>query len=59
VAIITSTNTLKASDFLATGAATYLNSSARGLETNDHIRLTGPREIFIDFTAGRPGDYIR
>jgi hypothetical protein len=59
IAIVTTTNKLKASDFLMSKDATYLNPSPRGLERNDHIRVTDPREITIDFTAVRPGDYIR
>jgi len=59
IAIITGTKTLKASDFLATKTAAYLNPTARGIESNDRIRVTGPREITIDFTAVSPGDYIR
>lgn len=59
LAIITSTNKLKASDFLMSKDATYLNPSPRGIESNDTIRVTGAREISIDFTAVSPGDYIR
>jgi len=60
IAIITTTNKLKASDFLViTTDATYLNSGPRGIESNDIIRVTGPRKIYVDFTAVSPGDYIR
>lgn len=59
VAILTSTTNLAASDFLANTGVTYLNPSARGLETGDIVTISGPNQISVDFTASTPGDYIR
>ena len=57
--IITSTNTLAASDFLANTGVNYLNPSARGLEAGDSVTISGPKQILFDTVASSPGDYVR
>ena len=59
LAILTSTGTLAASDYLANTGVTYLNPSARGLEAGDFATITGMNEVSINFTASTPGDYVR
>jgi hypothetical protein len=59
LAIITSTNNLFDSDYLANTGVTYLNPSARGLEVGDSVTISGLRQIRFDTTAGTPGDYVR
>ena len=61
LAIITSTGTLLASDFLAQTGVNYLNPTARGLEPGqgDSATISGPNQVSVAFTAGSPGDYIR
>lgn len=57
--IITSTDNLADSDFLANTGVTYENDSLRGLESGDIVTITGLNTIEVDFFAGSPGDYIR
>jgi hypothetical protein len=59
LAIITSTDTLAASDFLANTGVNYLNPTARGLEPGDSVTISGPRQILFDTAADSPGDYVR
>ena len=59
LAIITSTGTLAASDFLAKTGVNYLNPGNRGLEVGDSVTINGPREILFDTFASSPGDYVR
>lgn len=59
VAIITSTNLLLASDFLANTGVTYLNPGLRGLEVGDVVSITGPNQIRFQTFASTPGDYVR
>ena len=49
--IITTTNDLAASDFLANTGVNYLNPGNRGLEAGDSVT--------IDTVASSPGDYVR
>jgi hypothetical protein len=59
LAIITSTGTLAASDFLADTGVNYLNPALRGLEAGDSVTISGPEQILFDTTASSPGDYVR
>ena len=60
IAVIVSTGNLAASDYLANTGVTYLNPSARGLESNtDHIVNITDSRVYINFYASTPGDYIR
>jgi hypothetical protein len=59
VAIITSTDNLAASDFLANTGVHYLNPAARGLEPGDSASINGPNQITFDTRASSPGDYVR
>lgn len=59
VAIITSSGNLAGSDFLINTGVTYLNPGLRGLEGGDSATISGLRSIFVDWTAGTPGDYVR
>jgi hypothetical protein len=59
IAVVTSTGTLAASDFLAKTGVNYLNPSARGLEPGDSVTISGPRQILFDTFASSPGDYVR
>ena len=59
LAIITTTNHLAASDFLANTGVNYLNPGARGLEPGDSVTISGTRQITFDTTASTPGDYVR
>lgn len=59
IAIITGTARLLASDFLGSAGVTYLNPSARGLESGDAVTLSGARQIAFRTTASSPGDYVR
>jgi hypothetical protein len=59
LAIITSTGTLAASDFLANTGVNYLNPGLRGLEVGDSVTISGLRQILFDTTASTPGDYVR
>jgi len=59
IAIITATGTLAASDFLANTGVHYLNPSARGLEVEDYVAISGPNEITFSTRASNPGDYVR
>jgi hypothetical protein len=57
--IITTTNDLAASDFLANTGVNYLNPGNRGLEAGDSVTMNGPRQILFDTVASSPGDYVR
>lgn len=57
--IITETNHLAASDFLANTGVNYLNPSARGLESGDSATISAPRQILFNTFASSPGDYVR
>jgi hypothetical protein len=59
IAIITATDTLAASDFLANTGVHYLNPSARGLEPEDYVAISGPNQITFSTRASNPGDYVR
>ena len=59
LAIITSTDKLAASDFLANTGVHYLNPGARGLEPGDSVSITGPNQITFHTQASNPGDYVR
>jgi hypothetical protein len=59
LAILTSTNNLAASDFLAQTGVNYLNPTQRGLEAGDSVTISGPRQILFDTFASSPGDYVR
>jgi PEP-CTERM motif len=59
VAIISSTATLAASDFLANTGVNYLNPAARGLEVGDSVTISGARQINFNTNASSPGDYVR
>jgi hypothetical protein len=59
LAILTSTQTLAASDFLAKTGVNYLSPSARGLEAGDSVTISGPQQILFDTFASSPGDYVR
>jgi hypothetical protein len=59
LAIITATDTLAASDFLAHTGVNYLNPGARGLEPGDYVTISGPNEITFNTRANSPGDYVR
>ena len=59
IAIITGTDTLKASDFLANTGVNYLNPSARGLEPGDYVAISGPNQITFHTVASSSGDYVR
>ncbi|RSL15156.1 putative secreted protein with PEP-CTERM sorting signal [Edaphobacter aggregans] len=57
--ILTSTETLAASDFLAHTGVNYLNPTDRGLEAGDSVTISGPDSILFDTVASSPGDYVR
>ena len=57
--IISSTDNLGASDFLANTGVTYLEPTLRGLEVDDIVTITGLNTISVDWVARNPGDYIR
>jgi len=59
LAVITSTDNLAASDFLAKTGVHYLNPGARGLEAGDYVSISGPNEITFNTRASSPGDYVR
>jgi hypothetical protein len=59
LAIITSTATLAASDFLANTGVNYLSPADRGLEPGDSVTISGPEQILFNVQAGSPGDYVR
>lgn len=59
LAIMTYTDTLAATDFLANTDVTYLNPGARGLEPGDTATISGLRQISFNVVASSPGDYIR
>jgi PEP-CTERM motif len=57
--ILTSTDSLAASDFLANTGVDYLNPFFRGLEPGDSVTISGPQQILFDTVASSPGDYVR
>jgi len=57
--ILTSTNSLAATDFLANTGVNYLNPGARGLEPGDSVTISGTNQILFDTFASSPGDYVR
>ncbi len=59
LAVLTSTETLEASDFLINNGVNYLNPSLRGLESGDVVSISGLRDITVDWVASTPGDYVR
>ena len=60
VAVITSTNNLQASDFLANTGVVYQNPSLRGLEpADDSVAFVDARTLSVNWSASTPGDYIR
>jgi hypothetical protein len=60
LAVISSTGTLTASDFLANTGVNYISPSLRGLEpgTGDLVTILGQQITFVA-SASVPGDYIR
>lgn len=61
LAILTSTDTLAASDYLANTGVTYLNPGLRGLEPGDSAAVdpVDARRLVVDWSASTPGDYVR
>jgi len=59
LAIITGTDTLAASDFLANTGVHYLSPSARGLEPGDYVTISDTNQITFHTVASSPGDYVR
>ena len=59
LAVLSSTGTLLASDYLANTGVNYLNPGLRGLEAGDVVTISGARQISVDFSANSPGDYVR
>ena len=61
LAIITSTDNLALSDFLANTGVDYLSPTLRGLEAEDRdsVTISGPRQIRFATIASTPGDYVR
>jgi hypothetical protein len=59
LAILTSTDRLAASDFLANTGVNYLNPGMRGLEVGDSVTISGTNEILFATSASSPGDYVR
>ena len=59
VGLILSTLRLVASDSLEGGRVTYLSPALRGLEIDDSVTISGPRQIRFTSNASTPGDYIR
>ena len=57
--IVTDTDDLANSDFLAATGVHYLNPAQRGLEAGDSVTISGPLQILFDTTASSPGDYVR
>lgn len=58
LAVLSSTATLLATDYLANTGVTYLNPTLRGLEAVDSVGFSG-NQITVNLTASSPGDYIR
>lgn len=61
LAVISSTSTLLASDYLANTGVNYLNPTLRGLEPGDSATIdnTLPYRLRVSWTASSPGDYVR
>ncbi len=61
LAIITSSNNLGASDYLANTGVTYLNPGFRGLEAGDFVGIAGgnSKRLNVNWFASTPGDYVR
>lgn len=61
LAIVSSTGTLLASDYLANTGINYLNPAARGLEQGDSATIDSilANRMNVDWTAASPGDYVR
>lgn len=60
--IVTSTELLLASDFLANTGVNYLNPDLRGLEAGDDFVMIdpgNPNRMLVDWVAATPGDYVR
>lgn len=53
--------TMRATDFLANTAVTYLSPYLRGLEFGDGVRIDpeNPFRIWVSWAASSPGDYVR
>lgn len=53
--------TMKATDFLANTAVTYLSPELRGLEPGDHVWIDRdePTRLWVYWAGSSPGDYIR
>jgi hypothetical protein len=51
LAIITTTDHLATSDFLANTGVNYLNPGQRGLEPGDSVTISGARQILFDTVA--------
>ena len=58
--LVTTTPMLKATDAtFGLSGVTYLNPEQRGIEAaNDSVSFSG-NQVFVNFGAGTPGDYIR
>ena len=61
LAIVTSTNNLLASDYLANTGVNYLNPTLRGLESGDSVSIDNSLayRMNVDWYAATPGDYVR
>ena len=59
VGLLLSTPRLAATDSLAHTGVSYLSPALRGLEIDDSVTISGPRQIRFRTNASTPGDYIR
>jgi|GEM_PF-673997 hypothetical protein len=61
LALLTTKDSLAATDYLAETGVNYLNPKLRGLEKRDDasINVSNPKRIDVDWRASSPGDYIR
>lgn len=61
LAIITSTDNLADSDYLANTGINYENPTLRGLESGDLVSIDAVNSTIlnVDWRAGTPGDYVR
>jgi hypothetical protein len=59
VAILSSTKTLAASDFLISNGVEYVKHGNRSLEGIDKVEIVDSRNIRMRLFAASPGDYVR
>lgn len=59
--VLTSTDSLAASDYLAQTGVNYLNPKLRGLEKRDSVSIDplDTKKLNVNWRASSPGDYIR